>query len=119
MSAGTKVTVTFSRQVIDDESSDLSWLEQHDDGMGEGFGEQAKARIEAYNRGDWHMIGVRAVATIRIERGWFRTNYQLKSAGLWGIESDSSEGYLRDVFIEECLQLRADIEALKQAEFKS
>lgn len=114
-----KVTVTFKREETFDESPDLSWLEQTDAQMGDGYEAESAERIAAYRRGDWHMIGVRAVATIWIDRGNYKTQYTMKSAGLWGIESDSDESYLQEVFDDQCAELRADIEAMKAAEFKS
>ena len=111
-----KVTVTFKREIADDDSPDLSYLEQdcfNDTDAKEGF-----ARKEAYYKGDWHMIGIRAVATLWIERDGYRTNYEISSPGLWGIESDSDPAYLESVFRDECEILKADIEALKDAQFK-
>lgn len=113
-----KVTVTFKREECDDNNPDLSWLEQTDAQMGEGFEAQSTKRLAEYNRGDWHMIGIRAVATIQVERGNFTTCYELSSPGLWGIESDSEQSYLESVFKDECSVLQADIEAMKTAEFK-
>lgn len=114
-----KVTVTFSRQEMVDESPDLSYLEQ--DCFNDTEAKEGLARIEAYKRGDWHMIGIRAVATIWVQRYLpnYRTQHTMESAGLWGIESDSEESYLQSVYKEECSQLQADIEAMKTAEFKS
>jgi hypothetical protein len=111
-----KVTVTFKMEQIEDSDGDLSYLEQDCfDGPGEMDG---PARIAAYKRGDWHFIGVRAVAIIWIQRDKYRTNYTLESPGCYGIESDSDESYLKEVFAEECDTLRSDIEAMKNAEFK-
>lgn len=117
-----KVTVTFKRQETVDEYPDLSHMEQ--DYSGESAEDRAKyreqdaARLKAYTRGEWYMLGIRAVATIWVDRGNYKTNYTLESAGLWGIESDSGEEYLQEVFMDECLQLRADIEAIGKATFK-
>jgi hypothetical protein len=112
-----KVTVTFKMEQAEDSDGDLSYLEQ-DCFAGDGEMD-GPARIEAYERGEWHFIGIRAVATIWIQRDNYRTNYTLESPGLWGIESDSDESYLKEVFAGECDTLRADIEAMKNAEFKS
>jgi hypothetical protein len=109
-----KVTVTFSRQEVHDDSPDLSYLEDTDASTAE-YHERNAERLKAYYRGDWHMIGIRAKAIIWIERKGYRTNYELESPGLWGIEYDSSEEYLREVFEQECDQLRQDIEAIRSA----
>lgn len=112
-----KVTVTFSRQEMDDDSPDLSHMEPQT-WMGEEDKVANAERVAAYNRGDWHMIGIRAVATIWIQRDNYRTNYTIESPGLWGIESDSEESYLQSVYKEECSVLQADITAMGAAEFK-
>lgn len=121
-----KVTVTFKREEADDCDADLSYLtDTRDNYRGLPADEIAKyvdqdlERLAAYRRGDWYMVGIRAVATIWIERPGYRTNYTIKSPGLWGIESDSGEVYLKSIFDDECATLRADIEAMKNAEFKS
>ncbi len=114
-----KVTVTFKREECDDDSPDLSYLEQDCfNNATEGKPNEGFDRIAAYKRGDWHMIGIRAVATIWISHGNYCTNYELKSPGLWGIESDSDAAYLESVFREECNVLQADIAAMGAAEFK-
>jgi len=114
----TKVTVTFSRQEMDDDSPDLSYLEQDCfNDPKEGKPNYGFERLAAYG-GDWHMIGIRAVATIWVQRVGYQANYTIKSHGLWGIESDSEESYLQSVYKEECSQLQADIAAMGAAEFK-
>ncbi len=120
-----KVTVTFERQVIDDDSyPDLSYLEQDykdvvDEAEREKYKAQNAERLAAYNRGEWHMIGIRAVAIVWVERVNYRTSYEITSPGIWGIESDSGEEYLRDTFDNECDVLREDIKYFGDAEFKS
>lgn len=120
-----KVTVTFKREECNDNDADISHLQDtHDNYKGlpaneiEKYAAQDAARLKAYYVGDWHMIGIRAVATIWVQREGYRTNYTLESPGLWGIESDSGEEYLNEVYAEECATLRADIEAMATAEFK-
>lgn len=122
-----KCTVTFRREIADDDSpADLSYLEDtvaNYEGCTpaetELYVSQDKERIAAYHRGDWHMIGVRAVATVWISREGYKTNYELESAGCWGIESDSGDEYIESGYQGEVAQLRADIEAIASAEFKS
>ena len=109
-----KVTVVFTRQEYEDNDSDVSYLEQ------DCFDNEAgRERLAAFKRGAWHMIGIRAVATVHVTRGQMTTSYTLESPGLWGIESDSEDSYLQSVFKEECNQLQADIQALQHASFKS
>lgn len=115
-----KVTVTFKRQETDDSDSDVSYLEPGGRGRIGTKAEQAAdaERLAAYRKGDWHMIGIRAVATIWVQRDSYRTNYEITSPGLWGIESDSEESYLQSVYKEECSILQTDIAAMGAAEFK-
>ena len=63
--------------------------------------EQDYQRCEDYNRCGWHMIGVYAVARITIGG----VAQEIRSAGLWGVESDSGD-YLPEVADEELAQLR-------------
>lgn len=79
-------------RVIPDENPDPSYLEQ------EGF----EDRLKEYRRGDFNFVGVRAEADV--EMGG--VNQKLTSGGLWGIEDDSGDEYLRnDVGKEEYLSL--------------
>lgn len=80
-----------------DEDPDLSWLEQ-DCFAHDGYG---AARLASYGH-DWHMIGIVAEAEITVA-GVIQT---ITSGGLWGIESDSSDDYLREVADEELAALR-------------
>lgn len=106
-----------------DQMQDGYWpsLYPQDDGfIGEGKTaadlkrETQKARLR-YNRwlGDaWHYVGVVAVARVFIPCGGvsFRV-LTLRSAGLWGIESDAG-AYLCEVYEEEKADLRAELSTL-------
>ena len=48
-------------------------------------------RLKAYRNGEWHFVGIRAIAIVRIDRGNYRTSYTLESPGLWGIEDPDLE----------------------------
>jgi hypothetical protein len=51
--------------------------------------------MEALNRGEWCYVGIYAVAVIQtMPDGCLQT---IRTAGRWGIESDSGEDYLRTV----------------------
>ena len=117
-----KVTVTFKREECVDESPDLSYLEQDygDSPVAERemYRAQDTERLKAYHNGDWHVLGIRAVAMIVVSRPGYSTHYELTSPGLWGVESDSGEDCLQEAFQNECDTLRADIEAMRTAEFK-
>lgn len=100
--------VTLER--LDDDSPDLSWLEQTDKEMGEGFEAQSKARLESY--GDsWFMIGIRAKAQVSYPCGpnGERRLDSFTSGGLWGIESDSGESYLKSIEADELEDLASHL----------
>ena len=62
------------------------------------YAKQDKERMGAYNRGDWHMIGIKAVATVHIPINDNNVKIQtIDSGGLWGIESDSDDDYIKDI----------------------
>lgn len=70
---------------------------------------EAQERIDAWERGDWHYVGVIARAHVYIPIGGrsFRM-MRLDSGGLWGIESDAGE-YLREVYQEQRDDLLAEL----------
>lgn len=96
-----KVRIEWSREVVEDDSyRTFGDYDGHPEGSEEEA--QAKERWEAHERGEWSFVGIRAQATIHVPIGGnsFCT-YMLTSAGLWGVESDSGEEYLNEVFEEE------------------
>lgn len=117
----TKVVVTFTRQVADDtRDADLSYLQQEykdvvDPVQRQKYMDDDAARLAAYNRGDWRMIGIRARATVQVQRPGYTTLYEMESPGLWGVEDDSAEDYLNQVFEDEKSILKHDIEAIMSA----
>jgi hypothetical protein len=78
--------------VLPDEDPDPSYLDQ---------GEFADRR-EAFRRGDFSFVGVRAEAEVDIG-GIVQT---LTSGGLWGVESDAGDSYVEEVAGEEWAELR-------------
>jgi hypothetical protein len=62
-------------------------------------------RMEAYNRGDWCMVGVWAEAEVQLGGTICQ---RIRSGGLWGIESDSGD-YLDDVAKEELASLETEL----------
>jgi len=85
------------RKVFDDDP-DLTWLDQTDEQMSEGFESYARERKEGYARGNWHMVGVIAEGSRVCKCG--ESTVEGHDA-LWGIESDSREEYFLSV-AEEC-----------------
>lgn len=76
-----------------DDHPDLSWLEQTDDEMGEGFEAHATKRLADYQRGHWYMVGVIVELQYQHGEAWV----SLGEASLWGIESDSGDRYFNSI----------------------
>lgn len=70
--------------------------------------EQDYQRFESLNAGHWSMIGIYAVAQIVVGN----TCQTIRSGGLYGIESDSGEDYLKQVGDEQLVELAEQLEAL-------
>jgi hypothetical protein len=81
---------------LNDNDPDLSWLDQSDVEMGEGFEKQSAERKESYGQ-IWEMLGCVAKAEVSYQVGDSRRIECLTSGGLWGIESDSDKEYLREI----------------------
>jgi hypothetical protein len=80
------------------------------------YREQDQARLAAWRRDEWHFIGIRAKAAIKIPYGsnpdcWITT--ELSSPGLWGIESDSGDAYFQQIYQEERALLISMLASLK------
>jgi hypothetical protein len=83
------------------------------------YREQDQARLDAWRNDEWHFIGIRAKATIKIPHGinpdcWITS--EVLSPGLWGIESDSGDPYFQEVYREERAILVAMLASLKSFE---
>ncbi len=129
----------FYRDVENDSEPDLSYLGEYSDrpetvhidraerggrgrneyryfnlGCGDAnYIESDYARYEKYNRGDWHMMGIRAAIDLEIPTGRGGTISQtITSPGVWGIESDSDASFLDEVFQDECRQLEDMLQAM-------
>ena len=68
--------------------------------------DDAYKRAEAYNRGQWHYVGVRAVATVTFTDVLQR----ISSGGLYGIESDADQ-YLAEVADGQLAELLDELRA--------
>lgn len=91
----------FRRVVEIDEGPELSWRNAAD-----------RDRLAAFQEGAWHLIGIQAKADIIVRRDGRPVAKSVTSPGMWGIDSDSDESYLDDVFAAECDRLADMIEAL-------
>jgi hypothetical protein len=65
-------------------------------------------RMENYNLGHWHMIGIIATAKIQVKD----TLQIIHSGGLWGIESDSDQNYKNQIESEELTNLAEQLQEL-------
>jgi len=68
--------------------------------------EQDYQRMERYNAGDWYMLGIKVTAEVQFTGDTVQT---IRSGGLWGIESDSEESYLKDIEKDELDSLREEL----------
>jgi len=73
------------------------------------YGKQDLARMEELERGDWHFIGVGAVARVKLRGDLVQS---ITSGGLWGIESDSENGHIKEVEQEELSELKRELVAV-------
>jgi hypothetical protein len=100
--------VRFQRLIADDDTAGpMDYLFQDED-----YREQDQERLDAWRAGEWRFIGIAARAVVTVIRDGIGTVLEFDSPGLWGVESDSGEEYLAEVFAEECEQLKACIAAL-------
>ena len=91
--------VQFERVRLHDDCCDPA---DRDEGLTE-------ERVKAYYAGDWEYIGIMARAVITVVKNGTGTIYIIESAGLFGIESDSEEEYLEEVFKEHKVELMSDL----------
>lgn len=95
---------------------DAGWIGDNPERSFEEQMEDANQRIRDWENDVWEYVGVVAVAhlLIPIGGGSFRI-MTLKSGGLWGIESDSGDDYLAEVFEEQKDDLLAELKTLGEA----
>lgn len=75
------------------------------------YGKQDFARMEDFNNGGWHYIGVIAEAEVSYPCGNNSRRIQrLSSGGLWGVESDAGD-YLKEIAKQELDDLKSHLEA--------
>ena len=101
-------------EAYDQIASPLDYLFQDPD-----YREQDEARLASWRNDEWHFVGIRARATIKIPYGinpecWITS--ELLSPGLWGIESDSGQDYFQEVYQEERDILTGMLTSLKTYE---
>ena len=113
-----------------DESPDLSWLESSIDEYGKihscrytqeeldkhprrtrRYIKEDMKRLNSYGE-DWYMIGIVAEAQISypLNNNGDRRLEWLSSGGIWGVESDSDESYLKEMEEEQLSELKEHLE---------
>jgi hypothetical protein len=101
----------FVRVLEPDQHSEPDWLTM-DTGDTEVNAQNAE-QLKAFNRGDWHLMGLYVRTEIYVPLGdKTAVAVTLTSPGLWGIESDADALYLDDVHADECKTLKAICETL-------
>jgi hypothetical protein len=75
----------------------------------EHYAEEERNRLEAFHLGAWQMMGCYATAELLNTRT--RVVHRIRTAGLWGIESDSDESYKASVESEELDALNEELAA--------
>lgn len=96
---------------LPDMEPDLSWLDQTDVDMGEGFEANSKERKASYGS-SWEMLGCVATAEVSYPiGGGSRRIQRFTSGGLWGIESDSDKSYMAEVEAEQLADLAQHLSA--------
>lgn len=71
-------------------------------------------RLESLSRGDYCMCGVYVSARVILPGS--DVSQEIRSDGLWGIESDSGIDYFREIESEELASLRGELESIGASE---
>lgn len=78
--------------------------------------EAAEQRLADWKAGDWEYIGIVAAAEVHIPIGGNSfVVHTFRSAGLWGVESDSDESYIADLYAEQKADLLDSLKTLGTA----
>jgi len=109
--------VAIQAQELNDPDGDPSYI--FDDADRNPQDRFTQARASGYVNGDWHFVGIRAMATLEVDSGsdpahnvnW-KTEQHVYSSGLWGIESDSEGSYFDEVGREQVAELREIVQAM-------
>jgi hypothetical protein len=82
------------------------------DTLARQYNQQDYQRMERLNRGDWCYMGIEAVAEIHVPSGIGYSQIQhIESGGLWGIESDAGNDYIKEIEAEEIADLKRQLQA--------
>jgi len=97
--------VAVQAQELNDPDGDPSYVFDDAENAADRF---SQARASGYARGDWHFVGIRAMATLEVAG----TQQHVYSGGLWAIESDSEGSYFDEVGREQVAELREIVQAM-------
>jgi hypothetical protein len=106
---------------IFDESPDLSYLTQDYKDPSISAREAArmraadKVRLDQYNRGLWHMVGVAVKIRRQTASNWADGGLEVGRASVWGIESDSGADYFAEVERDMVSEAFAEVAKLRAA----
>lgn len=117
---------------LTDECPDVSYLETEQDEQGniisscqytqeeylknpkqvQGYIDEDNNRLEKFYSGEICMLGIQVKAEVSysLDKQGNRRIEHFTSGGLWGIESDSDEEYLKDIQVEQVDDLRGHLE---------
>lgn len=108
-------------RMMTDGDPDLSYLEQDyadvaktDPAEAAKYRAQDAQRLQDYRDGYWHTVGIYAEAKLRFatpQGGWLN-GPEVRTGGIWGIESDSGDDYFEEIGQDELEELRAELYAL-------
>lgn len=71
-------------------------------------------RMQAYNRGDWHMVAVCCEISVKTATNW-AVDAVVARSSVWGVESDSKASYFLELAEEQISEAEHDLENLKAA----
>jgi len=79
---------------------------------------KAQERMDAFKRGDWCHVIVKARAIIEIVRNGFYTQFvEIESDGYGGVEGDSGDKYMNEIFEKEKAELIEDLKVFTDLAF--
>jgi hypothetical protein len=111
-------TLTIEMEMVPDDDPDLSYLEMTPAQLGSiTAAVEDRRRLKSYGE-TWNMVGVRLKATItleshgRLQDAFTVTTFAITTPGVWSVEGDSDDGYLREIADGEFDYLIDDLTAL-------
>jgi len=111
---GVRIVSASIEREYDNDSDPKDYLEQYslDDPDPEiaGYAKADAERLEAWKNDVWSFEGIYARVFFEGDDGW---KMEVRSLGLWGIESDSDDAYFAEVAAEEAEQLVEDLKGCR------